>query len=601
MDRRNFLVSTMAGTGSLVAPRRHLARIAEGEETANSPTEPEQTIFPYRAWSFCIAAYNWELLEAYVDGALRRAHDYGINTFELHDYSIGNRGLVDASVNYRDFPKLSARSSLNHRGEVCGRELREHDYAQFRDLAKKIKDKGLSLNCWYHVLRDAPQELFTEYPEIKNLDSGFFWTYLSRLLTEFFDRVPEIDGLTITSLDETPSILATSGSMTRVDRLAKLYITIYEACRRAGKRLIIRDFIATYEDYETFWGVLGKLPQDIYIMTKEVLGDWIHTWMPLNPFMWRYHSRKLIVEFDLYGEYWGALDVPACYPRYLHNRIRDIKAFGAQGAVGRVAHVSAPSHTFKTIFGSPNEVNCYAFGKYLSQPLPWLGPGSFTDPREKPGRWGWDLDAFNEKIWMEWVALRYGRQGAPALIRALTRTDTIVPLVLDVGGLGFAHSYLQGPQWAPFLWEPVVDQVESLGMDFIRDEKRQAYSLTQQCLADVQSVKSSLAKTDYDQLIDLFEGELLIIRAFQAALEGYYQLYVAQKQPNKAELAEACHDMNTLATQISRIRGEEFFAALPNTLRALAALFQAGKAPTEGKKCLFCEFPNRTSTAAPTR
>lgn len=246
-------------------------------------------------------------------------------------------------------------------------------------------------------------------------------------------------------------------------------------------------------------------------MTKEVLADWIHVDMPVNPFLPRYRRRKVIVEFDLYGEYWGRLDLPACYPEYIHRQIRTIKSFDVCGAVGRAVHENERSPVFRTIFESSNEVNCYAFSRLLSEPLPWLGPGQVTDPREKQGRWGWDVDAFDKNIWMDWASRRYGRKAAVPLIRAFSRTYRILGLVTDIGGRRFqAHSWVPGACWVPFLWEPFVDQVRMLGMDFLRDEKREATRMAGCCLEDVRAAERELSKEDYEKLTAVFEGEILL-------------------------------------------------------------------------------------------
>lgn len=559
MNRRHFLASPALIPVALSAQRQ---------------------AFAYRAWSFCIYSPHWDLLEDYVRAALTRADDYGINTFELHDYIVGNRGLVDAAVTYRDFPRLAAKDVLHYGHETADRATRERDYTRLRRLARDIKGKGLKLNCWYHVLRDAPAELAAEYPEIRDFDSGFYARYINGILREFFERVPEADRLTVTSLHETPSVIASPGTVRKSERLGRLYTATYDACHAAGRELIVRDFIVRAEDFEVFWDVLSKLPPDVYVMTKEVLADWVHPDMPLNPFLARYRGRKLIVEFDLYGEYWGRLDIPACYPEYLHRRIREIRALEVYGAVGRVVHEDQRSAQFATIFDSPNEINCFAFARYLSRRLPWLEVGGFTDPRERPGRWGWDLDAFDRAIWAEWAGPRYGPRALVPVVRALARTSRILPLIIDIGGRGFqAHSYAPGLRSIDFLWEPFCAQVGALGMDFLRDEKRQALAMTGQCLEDIRSARPVLSACDYEQLNRLFEGESLIIRSYAAVLEGYYGVYLAQRGDRRSSVI-AAKGLDALATEVGKERGDTFFGRLPETLRTTAAWVREGKPPS---------------------
>ena len=82
-------------------------------------------------------------------------------------------------------------------------------------------------------------------------------------------------------------------------------------------------------------------------------------------------------------------------------------------------------------------------------------------------------------------------------------------------------------------------------------------------------------------MFTLFEGELLIIRAYQAVLEGYHQLYLAQQNPGLAAPAKAGRALRSLASEVARLRGEAFFGDLPVTLREVADFVEAGKAPTK--------------------
>jgi hypothetical protein len=243
-------------------------------------------------------------------------------------------------------------------------------------------------------------------------------------------------------------------------------------------------------------------------------------------------------------------------------------------------HENKRSPVFRTIFESPNEVNCYAFSRLLSKPLPWVGPGQVTDPREKPWRLGWAVDVFDKKISMDWASRRYARKAAVPLIPAFSRTFKILGLVIDIGGRGFqAHSWVPDARWMLFLWEPFVDQGRTPGMDFLRDKKREAMRMAECCLGDVPATERVLSNEDYEKLTVLFEGELLIIRAYEAVLEGYYQVHLRQQGQSRSGLETAAHALSALASEVSHGRGEKFFGALPNTLRAMGEFVREGKPP----------------------
>ncbi len=520
------------------------------------------------------------LEERYVREASARAPEYGINTLELHDYVMPG-GIVEALVAFDSFPKLHRHATLTYEGVEAPQDQKEKDRQRFRRMLAAA-NTSLKINAWYHVMRDVPEEMVQEYPEITDLRSGLLWKYIDYTLTEFFRRVPEVDRLTLISLHETPSILSNTGGLSREEALLKLYLTIYEACRKAGKELIIRDFIVSEADYQTFWNILDRLPPDVYVMTKSVFADWSHLDLAINPIMHRYQDRKLIVEFDLYGEWSGRMSFPVCYPDDIVRHLRASKALNATGAVGRLIHDPRPGNElpFPTIFDSPLEVNCYAFARALSEPLPWLGETTRT--------WHEDIEAINKKYWMQWARGRYGEGAAVPIVRALERTGDINKLTFDLAGVSF-RLYV----WYPTLsrikpgdsstvgdsWKNFAQQTEAVGINYLRDEKRRALILAQQSLADVRSVESMLNDQDYHRLIKLFEGMVLIIRSYQAALESYYQLYLAQRQPTQAGLQPASQRLVTLAREIDEERGKKWYFGLADEMRVLAQEVLTGKTP----------------------
>jgi hypothetical protein len=79
----------------------------------------------------------------------------------------------------------------------------------------------------------------------------------------------------------------------------------------------------------------------------------------------------------------------------------------------------------------------------------------------------------------------------------------------------------------------------------------------------------------------VFEGELLIIRAYEAVLEGYYQVYLAQQGESRSGLETAARALSALASEVSHSRGEKFFGALPSTLREMGEFVREGKPPAK--------------------
>jgi len=517
---------------------------------------PNQTpYFPWRGWAFCCIG-NKELFADYVNEAVARVEDYRMNLFEFHDYTCPG-GIVDAVITYRDFKRLNPNVSEQQRKE---------NYTYLRRLAQKVKNQGLELNCWYHVFRNAPRALEETYPEVREVDNNFVWEFVTSCINEFFDLMPEVDRLTLTSLHETPSIMNSSGCMSREDRLMKLYTTIYDACKSHGKGLVIRDFIVKDEDFRTFWGIMDKLPNDVIIMTKEVLADWTHLRLPLNPYLLDYKGRNLVVEMDIYGEYWGRLDMPCCIPEYIHRVVRGIFPFKPLGITARIVHDKVKPEHFKTIFDSPNDVNIYALSKFLQDPGYQIAPGQ---------PWHGDYAQMDSSIWIEWAKAKYGDKAAAGIVKALRRTEEIICLTFDSAGIyDQVHSRLPKVlNQAHFGSQSQLEnRLAEVGIEVLRDEKAEALHLAEHCLADIENIEGCLKSNDYKRLKELFEGVILIVKAFQVRLEmAYFRKEYRESQSEAREaLVSACSNAEKLANTIRVRFGDEFYGELAKTLEQLA-------------------------------
>jgi hypothetical protein len=73
---------------------------------------------------------------------------------------------------------------------------------------------------------------------------------------------------------------------------------------------------------------------------------------------------------------------------------------------------------------------------------------------------------------------------------------------------------------------------------------------------------------------------LLIIQSYEAALEGYYAVHLAQAKPNKMVLYHAAKKLNDLAGKIDRERGKKWYFNISSEMRELAINVLNGVPPT---------------------
>jgi len=521
-----------------------------------SSNQDSTSYFPWRGWAFCCVR-DKELFADYVNEAVLRAGDYGVNLLEFHDYTYPG-GIVDAVITYRDFAKLNPNLS---------EQQRQENYGHLRELAQKVKEQALELNCWYHVFRHVPRELAEVYPEAQDVDSDVVWDFVTACIDEFFTLMPEVDRLTLTSLHETPSIMRYGGAMSREERLLKLYLTIYGVCKSHGKGLVIRDFIVKDEDFKAFLSIMDELPDDVVIMTKEVLADWTHLRLPLNPYLVKYKGRNLVVEMDVYGEYWGRLDMPCCIPEYMHRVVRGIIPFEPLGITARVVHDDTKSQHFLTIFDSPNDVNVYALSRFLQNPGYQIASGQ---------PWHGNYAQMDSSIWIEWAKEKYGEKSAAQVVRALRRTEEIIRLTFDAAGsYDQVHSRLPKVLSQAHFGEQsgLENRLDKVGVEMLRNEKDEALHLAEHCLADIEQAADILEPNDYKLLKDLFEGVVFIVKAFRARLEMAHskkEYCNSRSEEQREALVSASSDAQQLANAIRTRFSDKFYGGLASTLEQLA-------------------------------
>ena len=156
-------------------------------------------------------------------------------------------------------------------------------------------------------------------------------------------------------------------------------------------------------------------------------------------------------------------------------------------------------------------------------------------------------------------------------------------LTLNAGGMYLqCHSALPRIGAEPTrhdTWVHFKRQHAHLGMEFLRDEKRQALELAERNLAELQEAREALRSDDYAQLVDQFERVILIIRCFAAVYEGYHQILESQAASNPAQSVAVAGRLRELAEEAARRYGEAFFLKTVLVLRQVADLVEAEQEP----------------------
>ena len=343
--------------------------------------------------------------EEAVDRAIQEADAYGVDLLDLHDGVIPPAvGWVSLFAQYRHAQSLRRYDSFTYRGRELSHENRDEYRQWFRDICARIRDAGLGVHVWYHVLDNLPEELLSAESTISRWDGRRLWQTVGGQLDDFFTAVPEVDTICVTATQVLANSLNDPSGVSPSEKLRAIYQCAYEACRRSRRKLIIREIGYTAREHEAFFDAVEPLPPDIPILVKDTQDDWCHVDAPVNPSLYRLRGKNIVVECDLYGEHWGKQDVPMCRLQQIHRTIRAWLPLNVQGAVGRIMVRQSENTEMVHVFDTPNSANVHAFSSLMQDPGPRLEDVQELDM---------DTEAFDARLWFTLALDRVRRVGQP--------------------------------------------------------------------------------------------------------------------------------------------------------------------------------------------
>jgi hypothetical protein len=154
-------------------------------------------------------------------------------------------------------------------------------------------------------------------------------------------------------------------------------MSLYRPTSKAGKQLIVRDFVFDKKTQDDLAGAWTRLPDDIAVCLKNTPHDYYPTF-PHNPRITPEPGRAQWVEFDSMGQYYGWGIAPAVLIDDTRDRLRFAAGCGVQGILSRTDWEALHGHS---CFDTPNLVNLYAFAQL-----------------------GQDLEAPSRAVWEAWLA-----------------------------------------------------------------------------------------------------------------------------------------------------------------------------------------------------
>jgi len=224
---------------------------------------------------------------------------------------------------------------------------------------------GIKMYMWHHEL-ELPSEFKEVYPEILNSYGDIEVThplvkdYLENKIADFFHYYSKMDGIVLT-LHETkiPLLKLKDQKLGKIERVKYVTQILYEECKKLGKELIVRPFASIEEDYEMMTKAYEEISTELMIMDKWTQFDWSLT-LPHNKFFNKIKKNPLVVETDIFGEYFGKGMLPLMLQKHLKGKFEYCEGFRTSGYVSRIDRNG--SH----FFGDVNEVNAVITAAYLN-------------------------------------------------------------------------------------------------------------------------------------------------------------------------------------------------------------------------------------------
>jgi hypothetical protein len=344
--------------------------------------------FTINAWQF----HSRDI--AKVSEAIRKAPEYGVNTV------IFSHGLFDHVE-----PFLN---SLEHQRQIA-------------QLATLADERKIAWYLWLHEFDDIPERFRTGSRGVAdaqiaqsvtgtgdsasfrlgrrvNMDDPALADYLRARYDRLLNLCPTTSGIVLTLHESDNKLFRNAEVQSKLSVPARIQWVsriIYDVAKKHNKKLILRNFFYEPKEMEYFAEAIRELPDDIIIMSKDVVHDF-DPWYPFDPLHGKVGKKVQIMEADLCVE--KAWNTQGLYAQvdYIRRDLQRARDTGLAGVVGR-NQVFWP-HPFE----DTHEVNLYAFSRLMQDPnLPV------------------------DTVLLDWARRRYPAAAAPYLASAMKRTEFI--------------------------------------------------------------------------------------------------------------------------------------------------------------------------------
>lgn len=354
---------------------------------------------------------------ARVSEAIRKAPEYGVNFF-IFSHNLFDH--VDPFLNdpgrQRDILQLGALAD----SEKIPWYLWLHEFDDIPDRFRTGSRGDVDEQIEHSVTGTGSSASFRLGHRV-NMDDPALMEYLRNRYDRLLNMCPTAAGIVLTLHESDNKLFRNAevkSSLPVSERIVVVTKLIYDVVKKHNKKLILRNFFYEPKEMEYFAQAIGKLPDDIIIMSKDVVHDF-DPWYPFDPLHGKVGKKMQIMEADLSVEKAWSQQGLYAQPDYIKRDVERAAVTGMAGIVGR-AQLFWPR-----TFEDTHEVNLYAFSRFMK------------DPRLSV-----------DTVLQDWSKLRYPEQAAPYIASAMKRTE----FIQHHGRwfLGFWLTKAMGAEWGDY-------------------------------------------------------------------------------------------------------------------------------------------------------
>lgn len=475
-----------------------------------------------------------------VDYAIKHKYNHIQFIGPIHDNVKGNIDGMTEYVKYAEF---------NHTKDI---EYVKYCRQVINKACKKAKANGIKTYVWHHEL-ELPEGFSEAFPQALNgygdieVTAPVVKEFIEHKLKDFFAQYPLIDGFVLT-LHETrvPLLKLANQKLDKIERVKYVTKILYDTCKTLGKEMIVRPFASIPEDYDMMMKAYEEISEDLVVFDKWTQFDWSLT-LPHNAFFHKIKKNPMLVETDIFGEYFGKGRLPLM----LYDHIKQ-KFEYCEGFKSLVGYCSRIDRGGKHPFGQVNEVNLVIMDAVIKK----------LDVEA-------EIDGFFES--------KYGVYGK-SVRKIMERTEEALTKIIYLKGFYYSelsyfpqlnhsknHFYFEmmkknykivSNEWfIPLNWERG-------SLQSVYAEKDSAVALTTQLFEELKGLRGKLNEDDYDVLFLQFANLYYCAKIWRVLLD-IFRNYIAYFDENdksyKPKLEESVKTILALFDEGQALLGENFY------------------------------------------